>query len=110
MLRKVEAAGAAYTARRLREISGQVFRYGIQTGRCEIDPALSMRGAIANVQVKHRPALTTRREFGEFVRDLRDTTRADPLAKLCAQFGLLTWTRPKKLRQAKWAQIDVEAA
>jgi len=69
-----------------------------------------MRGAIANVQVKHRPALTTRREFGEFVRDLRDTSRADPLTKLCAQFGLLTWTRPKELRQAKWEQIDVEAA
>ena len=110
MLRKVEAAGTAYTAGRLREISGQVFRYGIQTGRCEIDPAAAMRGAIASVQVKHRPALTTRREFGEFVRDLRDTTRADPLTKLCAQFGLLTWTRPKELRQAKWKQIDIEAA
>jgi integrase len=25
-------------------------------------------------------------------------------------FGLLTWTRPKELRQAKWDQFDVEAA
>ena len=110
LLKKVEAAGTAYTAGRLREICGQVFRYAIQTGRCDIDPVASMRGAIAKVRVKHRPALTTRREFGEFVRDLRDTTRADPLTKLCAQFGLLTWTRPKELRQAKWEQIDVEAA
>jgi len=107
MLRKVEANGTAYTAGRLREISGQVFRYGIQTGRCEIDPASSMRGAISKVQVKHRPALTTRREFGEFVRDLHNTNRADPLTKLCAQFGMLTWTRPKELRQAKWEQFDI---
>jgi integrase len=110
MLKKVEAAGTAYTAGRLREICGQVFRYAIQTGKCEVDPAAAMRGAIEKHAVNHRPALTTRREFGEFVRDLRDTTRADPLTKLCARFGLLTWTRPKELRQAKWEQIDMEAA
>lgn len=109
MLRKVEAAGTAYTAGRLREICGQVFRYAIQTGKAEFDPAASMRGAIEKHTTNHRPALTTRREFGEFVRDLRDTTRADPLTKLCARFGLLTWTRPKELRQAKWEQIDVQA-
>jgi integrase len=67
-----------------------------------------MRGAIAKPSVTHRPALTTRREFGQFVRDLMDTNRADPLTKLCALFGLLTWTRPKELRQAKWEQIDQE--
>jgi integrase len=69
-----------------------------------------MRGAIEKPAVNHRPALTTRREFGAFVRDLRDTTRAEPLTKLCARFGLLTWTRPSELRQAKWDQLDIEAA
>lgn len=109
MLKGVAEAGTAYTAGRLREMCGQVFRYAIQTGRATYDPAASMRGALEKSAVKHRPALTTRREFGEFVRDLRDTTRADPLTKLCAKFGLLTWTRPKELRQAKWNQFDLEA-
>jgi integrase len=109
MIQEVAASGTAYTAGRLREICGQVFRFAIQTGRATYDPAAAMRGAIEKHTVNHRPALTTRREFGEFVRDLRDTTRADPLTKLCARFGLLTWTRPKELRQAKWEQIDVEA-
>ncbi len=108
MLQGVAAKGTAYTATRLREICGQVFRFAIQTGRATNDPAASMRGAIEKPAVNHRPALTTRREFGEFVRDLRATTRADPLTKLCARFGLLTWTRPGELRQAKWAQIDEE--
>ena len=110
MLRQVEKNGTAYTAGRLREICGQVFRYAIQTGKATYNPADSMRGALEKHPTKHRPALTTRREFGEFVRDLRDTTRADPLTKLCARFGLLTWTRPGELRQAKWDQIDIEAA
>ena len=110
LLKGVAATGTAYTAGRLREICGQVFRYAIQTGKATYDPAAAMRGAIEKHAVNHRPALTTRREFGEFVRDLRDTTRADPLTKLCARFGLLTWTRPKELRQAKWDQFDLEAA
>ena len=110
MLRTVVASGTAYTAGRLREICGQVFRYAIQTGKAEIDPAAAMRGAIEKPSVKHRPALTTRREFGEFVRALRDTTRATPLTKMCARFGLLTWTRPKELRQTRWDQIDIDAA
>lgn len=109
MLQAVAANGTAYTAGRLREICGQVFRYAIQTGKATYDPAAAMRGAIEKHAVNHRPALTTRREFGEFVRDLRDTTRADPLTKLCARLGLLTWTRPKELRQAKWDQFDLEA-
>jgi integrase len=110
LLKGVAAKGTAYTAGRLREICGQVFRYAIQTGKATYDPAAAMRGAIEKHAVNHRPALTTRREFGEFVRDLRDTTRADPLTKLCARFGLLTWTRPKELRQAKWDQFDMDAA
>lgn len=110
MVQGVAAKGTAYTAGRLREICGQVFRFAIQTGRATYDPAAAMRGAIEKPAVNHRPALTTRREFGQFVRDLRDTTRADPLTKLCARFGLLTWTRPKELRQARWDQFDLEAA
>ena len=110
MLKGVVANGTAYTAGRLREICGQVFRYAIQTGKATYDPAAAMRGAIEKHTVNHRPALTTRREFGEFVRDLRDTTRADLLTKLCARFGLLTWTRPKELRQARWDQFDMDAA
>ena len=98
LLKGVAATGTAYTAGRLREICGQVFRYAIQTGKAIYDPAAAMRGAIEKHAVNHRPALTTRREFGEFVRDLRATARADPLTKLCARFGLLTWTRPKELR------------
>jgi len=109
MIQGVAASGTAYTAGRLREICGQVFRYAIQTGKATYDPAASMRGAIEKHTVNHRPALTTRKEFGQFVRDLRDTTRADPLTKLCARLGLLTWTRPKELRQARWDQFDKEA-
>lgn len=109
VIRRVEASGAVYTAGRIRELCSRVFRYAIQTGKTEHNPTDAMRDAIETVAVIHRPALTTKREFGKFLRDLKETTRAEPLTKLCARFGLLTWTRPGELRQAKWEQIDWEA-
>jgi len=39
VLRRVEGRGAIETAHMLRQSAGQVFRYGVQTGRCERDPA-----------------------------------------------------------------------
>mgnify|MGYP000732859867 CR=1 FL=1 len=38
-LRRVEKRGAIETAHTLRQTAGQVFRFGIQTGRCERSPA-----------------------------------------------------------------------
>lgn len=107
-LNSVVASGAVYTAGRIREICGQVFRYAIQTSRADYDPTASMRGAIEKPMPHHRPALTTPTEFGKFLRDLKDTDQARPMTKLCARFGLLTWTRPKELRQARWEQISVD--
>ena len=52
-LRKVEKRGAVRMAHDLREYAGQVFRYGIATGRCERDPAGDLRGALRPFVVKH---------------------------------------------------------
>jgi integrase len=109
MLRGVAAAGSAYTAGRLREICGQVFRYAIATDRAAYNPAADLRGAIETPAVNHRPALTTRREFGEFARDLLAHDDCHPLTQLAARFAMLTWTRPKELRMARWEHIDFEA-
>ncbi len=109
MLRKVAEGGAAYTAGRLREICGQIFRYAIATDRASYNPAGDLRGALETPKVNHRPALTTRREFGEFVRDLLAYQHCTPLTKLAARFAILTWTRPKELRMARWEHFDIEA-
>jgi len=45
-LRKVEKRGVIETARRLRQICGQVFRYAIATGRAKNDPSTDLRGAL----------------------------------------------------------------
>src|SRR5262245_42842232 len=68
VLRKVEARGRSETARRLRSICGQVFRYAVATGRAQRDPASDLRGALTAPKVKHRAAVTDPASIGAMLR------------------------------------------
>lgn len=109
MLRKVEARGIEYTASRLREMCGQIFRYAIATGRAEDNPAGHLRGAIVKPATTHRPAITDRREFGVFLRDLRAAEGYDPITRNACYFALFTFVRAQEFRFAKWEEIDWQA-
>lgn len=106
MLRKVEDRGIAYTAVRLREVCGQIFRYGVATGRTEDNPAAHLVGALHKPEVNHRPAITDRRGFGVFLRDLREATGYDAVTRYAAYFALLTFVRAQEFRYARWEEID----
>ena len=81
MLRKIEAQGIAYTATRIREHCGQVFRYAVATSRADDNPAAHLLGAIQKPATTHRPAITDRREFGDFLRVVRAADRFTPLTR-----------------------------
>jgi hypothetical protein len=53
VLRRIEALGSHETAHNLRQTAGQVFRYGVATGRCERNPAPDLHGALSPVIVIH---------------------------------------------------------
>ena len=61
-LRRIEDRGHIDTAHRVKALCGQVFRYGISTGRVERDPTPDLRGALRPKKTKHHPALTDPRE------------------------------------------------
>lgn len=109
MLRKVEAQGIAYTATRLREMCGQIFRYAVATGRAEDNPAAHLLGAMQKPATTHRPAITEGREFGVFLRDLRAAERFEPITRFALYFAMLTFTRSQEFRFAKWEEIDLDA-
>ena len=44
-LRRIEARGAVDSAHRAKQIAGQVFRFGIATGRADRNPAADLQGA-----------------------------------------------------------------
>ncbi|MEG1971254.1 MAG: site-specific integrase, partial [Burkholderiaceae bacterium] len=92
------------------EICGQVFRYAIATGRGDRNPAADLLGALPVPPVKHRPAITDRREFGVFLRDLAEFKAADSLTLLGARLALLTFARSAELRGARWDEIDFDGS
>lgn len=109
MLRKVESQGIAYTATRLREMCGQVFRYAVATGRAEDNPAAHLLGAMQKPATTHRPAITDRREFAVFLRDLRAAEGYDPITRHACYFALYTFVRAQEFRFARWEEIDWDA-
>ncbi len=58
-LRSVEAAGTIDKAHTLKQNAGQVFRYGVPTGRGEKDPTAALTGALAPVVITPPPKHTS---------------------------------------------------
>ena len=90
-LRKVDKRGAVRMAHDLLEYAGQVFRYGIATGRCERDPAGDLRGALRPAMVKHAAALLEPAQAGELLRAI-DAYSGQPATR--AALALLADLKP----------------
>lgn len=108
-LRKVEKRGAHETAHTLRQTAGQVFRYGIQTGRCERNPVADLHGALKPVVVKHMAAVLEPLKAGELLRAINGYT-GQPATRAALELSALLFQRPGNIRQMEWAWIDLDKA
>ncbi len=109
VLRKVESRGARETASKLKEQSGQVFRYGIRTGRCASNPIPDLSGALAPVVVKHMAAVLEPKAAGALMRAI-DSYQGQPLTRAALLLSALLFQRPGNIRAMEWAWIDFDAA
>lgn len=107
-LRKVERRGNRDAAHTLSQNSGQVFRYGIQTGRCERNPMSDLQGALEPVVVKHMPAVLEPLKVGELLRAF-DSYSGQPITKAALQLSALLFQRPANIRKMEWGWINLEA-
>lgn len=107
-LRRVEARGAIETAHRIKQACGQVFRYGIATGRCERDPTPDLRDALVPIQARHHAAIIEPKRAGELLRAMADY-RGLPVTRAALQLAALVFQRPGEIRKAEWAEIDLDA-
>jgi len=108
-LRAVEARGKHETARRLRSVIGEVFRYAIATGRASTDPTFALRGALTAPTVVHRAAITTPKAFGGLLRAI-DGFDGQPTTLAALQLLALLFPRPGELRLAEWTEFDLDKA
>ncbi|MBU4176907.1 MAG: integrase arm-type DNA-binding domain-containing protein [Proteobacteria bacterium] len=107
MFRRIEARGAAYTAHRVRGLCGQVFRYGVATGRCDRDPTGDLRGALTPIKTTHRPAITDPKEVAPLLRML-DSYQGSLLVRCALRLLPLLFVRPGELRAMQWADVDLD--
>ncbi|MBL8312309.1 MAG: integrase arm-type DNA-binding domain-containing protein [Rubrivivax sp.] len=108
-LRKVEKRGAIRMSHDLREYAGQVFRYGIATGRCHRDPASDLRGALRPAVTKHAAAVLEPVQAGQLLRDI-DAYAGQPVTRAALALSALLFQRPGNIRAMEWAEVDTEAA
>ncbi len=106
-LRRIEARGAIETAHKVKQICGQVFRYGVATGRCERDPAADLKGALSPVKVKHHASITDPQAIGDLLRAIGGY-QGSFVVKSAMQLAPLVFTRPGELRAAEWSEIDLD--
>jgi integrase len=109
VLRGVETRGKLETAKRLRAVIGEVFRYAVATGRAESDPTTSLRGALTTPVVRHRAAIVAPKAFGALLRSI-DGYEGMPEVRIALQLLALTFVRPGELRSAVWAEINLDDA
>lgn len=106
-LRRIEKRGALETAHRALQNCGQVFRYGVATGRAERDISSDLRGALPPVKPSHHAALTEPKKIGELLRAI-DSYAGSLVTKCAMQLAPLVFLRPGELRNAEWVEIDLD--
>jgi integrase len=106
-LRRVEARGTRELPHCLLEACGQVFRYGVATGRCERSPTSDLRGALKPVMTRHVSAVVEPDQVGDLMRAI-DAYHGHPITRAALVLSALLFQRPGNIRQMEWAELDVQ--
>ncbi|MEE3154190.1 MAG: integrase arm-type DNA-binding domain-containing protein, partial [Pseudomonadota bacterium] len=108
-LRRIEAKGNYETAKRVLQLAGRVFRYGVATARIVSDPTRDLRGALIAPRPKHYGAIVEADRVGELLRAI-DGYDGQELTRLAMQILPHVFVRPGELRHAEWHEVDFDAA
>jgi len=108
VLRLIEKRGAVETAHRAMKACGQIFMYGIATGRAERNPAADLQGALQPIKTGHF-AYLKEDELPEFLQKL-EVYQGMRQCQLAVKLLMLTFVRTAELRGALWSEIDFDKA
>lgn len=109
VLRRIESRGAQETAHRAMQNCGQVFRYGVATGRVERDPTGDLRGALPPPKEKHHASIIEPKRIAGLLRAI-DAYEGFFATKCALRLAPLVFVRPGELRKAQWPEIDFDKA
>lgn len=110
MIRIIENRGSYDLAHRVLQVCGQVFRYGVVTGRCSRDPAADLKGALTPHKKKNQAAVKPE-ELPELLSAIATyETTGNRQTQLALQLLTLTFVRTNELIGAPWTEFDLDHA
>ncbi len=110
MIHIIENRGSYDLAHRVLQVCGQVFRYGVTTGRCSRNPAADLKGALTPHKKKNQAAVKPE-ELPELLRAIATyETTGNRQTQLALQLLTLTFVRTNELIGALWAEFDLDNA
>ena len=109
VLRRIEDRGAIEVAHRTKQICGQVFRYGIATGRCERDPSADLKGALTPSISSNMATITSPKEIRGLLLAIDDYPGFH-VTRCAFRLAPLVFVRSGELRHAEWEEIDLQNA
>lgn len=108
-VRRIESRGALETAHRAMQNCGQVLRYAVATGRAVRDISADLKGALPPAKETHLAAVTEPAQVAPMLRAFDDYSGSF-VTKCALRLAPLVFVRPGELRNAEWADIDLDNA
>jgi len=109
VIQRAENRGTIEMAHRLKMLCGQVFRYGVATGRIESDPCRDLKGALTPLVTTHYATITEPNKVGELLRAI-EGFEGTFVVQCALRITPYVFLRPGELRHGEWTEIDLEAA
>jgi len=102
---RIASKGTIDTAKRVKQVIGQIFRYATTRGLCTHNPASDLRGILPSREKEHHASLP----LDELPTLLQAIEAREPdFSKYAMQLLALTFVRTGELIGAKWNEIDWE--
>jgi integrase len=108
-IRRIEERGVLETAHRALQNCSQVFRYAVAHGLAERDPSGDLRGALPPVKGRHFAAIIDPAGVAKLLHSF-DDFKGSYIVLAALRLAPLVFVRPGELRQALWADIDLDKA
>ena len=95
--------GTVETAKRMKQLMGQIFRYAAQRGICQHNPAADLRDILPSQEDKHHACIHPS-ELPELIAKIED--QSNNFGKYAMKLLMLTFVRTGELIGAKWEEIN----
>ncbi len=96
--------GRIETAKRMKQMISQTFRFAAQRGLCENNPASDIRDILPQKKEKHHACIPVD-ELPELLEAI-ENYHGNDLTRYALQLLALTFVRTRELIEAKWDEID----